>query len=158
MEEDIRLRAAARARVVGLSGGSSWITATHEWKLEDRVESDPWSCERTGLFPGTGPKYRTPAIRPHVGADHPAFGADRPPVQVQEHGVVRPVIGVDDRAVMAKAGTAVDQQVTDAMRANMAESDRRPSISLRPSFRRRIIVGIAVSHQTRFLDRIDFAD
>jgi hypothetical protein len=40
-------------------------------------------------------------VWPHVRAYDPALGADRPPIQVQKHGFVRPAIGVDDRTVMA---------------------------------------------------------
>jgi hypothetical protein len=73
---------------------------------------------------------------------------DRPPVQVQEHRFMRPAIGIDDRAVMAAAGGAVDQQVTDAMRADMAERHGRAAIRLRSSLGRRVVVGIAVAHRS----------
>jgi hypothetical protein len=68
-------------------------------------------------------------IRPHVCADHAALGAHCPPVQVHEHGVVRPTVRVDDCAVMAvEPGRAVDQQSPDAMRADMPERHRRPLV------------------------------
>jgi hypothetical protein len=42
------------------------------------------------------------AARPRL--YHAAFGTHCPPVQVQEHGVVRPTIRADNNAVMAEAG------------------------------------------------------
>jgi hypothetical protein len=85
-------------------------------------------------------------IRPNVCADHPAFGADGSPIQVHEHGRVRPAVRVDDCAVMAEAGGAIDQQSPHPMRADMPERDRRSMIVLRSSPSRRIVVGIAMAH------------
>jgi len=97
-------------------------------------------------------------IRPHVSAYHPAPGTHRPPVQVQEHRIIRPAVGVYDRTVMADPGGAVDQQSPDPMRADMAQGHRGPSIGLGATFSRRVVMGIAVSHQTRFLNRSDLAN
>jgi len=74
-------------------------------------------------------------IRPDVGAYHAAFGANRSPVQVEEHGVIWPLVGVNDRAVVAiEPLSTVDQQSPDAMRADMAEGDRRPLVRLASPF------------------------
>ena len=99
------------------------------------------------LRAGQTPRLRsfTP-IRSDVRAYH-APGAYRLAVQIQEHGLVRPSVGIDDRAVIAvEPVRAIDQQSTDAMRANMPEGDGRPSVLLfSPSWR--VVVGIAVTHR-----------
>jgi hypothetical protein len=77
-------------------------------------------------------------------------GRRGPDVQLQEHGLVWPPIGVDDRAMVAEPGGAVDLQVPAPMRADMAESDRRPAVSGRSSLGRRVVVGVADTHQARF--------
>jgi hypothetical protein len=59
---------------------------------------------------------------------------------------VRSAIGLDRRAVAAKTGGAIDQQSPDLMRSHVAKRDRRPLVRLRPSFRRRIVVGIVGAH------------
>jgi hypothetical protein len=91
-------------------------------------------------------------IRPHVRAYHAALGADRLPVQVQEHGVARPAVCVDNCAVMAEPGGTVDQQVPDAMGANVTHGHRRPLVLLPSSFGRWVVVGIAGTH-TPYLGR-----
>jgi hypothetical protein len=49
--------------------------------------------------------------------------------------------------VMAvEPGRAVDQQSPDAMRADMTERHRRPSILLGSTFLRRVVAGITVTH------------
>jgi hypothetical protein len=45
----------------------------------------------------------------------PHFVHTAPPVQIQEHGLVWPLVCFDDCAVMAEPSGAVDQQVSDAM-------------------------------------------
>jgi hypothetical protein len=71
----------------------------------------------------------------------------------QHHLAVR----IDDRAVVAvEPGCAVDQQSPDPMRADMAEGDWRTSVALGSSPRRRVVVGITMTHQARFL--ADLAD
>src|SRR5258708_10170142 len=53
------------------------------------------------------------------------------------HGLLWPAIGLDDRAVIAvEPLRAVDQQVPDPMRADMAQGDGRPLVALRSSSRR----------------------
>jgi hypothetical protein len=59
---------------------------------------------------------------------------NRSQVQTQEHGVIWPTVGVDNCAVVAEAGGAVDQQSPDGMRANMAKGYRRPLVLLPSSF------------------------
>jgi hypothetical protein len=51
--------------------------------------------------------------------------------------------------MVAQAGGAIDQQTPDAVRADMTEGDRRPSIRLIPLPCRRIVVGVAMTHQAR---------
>jgi hypothetical protein len=60
--------------------------------------------------------------------------------------VFGPAIGIDRRVVVAEAGGAVDQQVPDSMRADMAEGDGRRAVSGRSSLGRRVVMGIAVTH------------
>jgi hypothetical protein len=89
-------------------------------------------------------------IRPDLSTDDPALGANQPPIQVKEHGLVGPAIDIDDRAVVAvQSGGAVDQQSPDPMLADIAERDRRAAVGLGPSLRRRIVVGIAMERQAR---------
>jgi hypothetical protein len=90
-------------------------------------------------------------IGPHVRADHTALGTHRPPVQVQEHSIVRPTVGVDNCAVMAESSGTIDQQPSNAVRADMPECHGRPSIGRGSSIGRWIVVGVAVAHQARFL-------
>jgi hypothetical protein len=86
-------------------------------------------------------------IRPHVRTDHAALGADCPAVQIQQYGFVGPAIGIDDRVVVAvEALIAIDQQVPDAMRADMPERDRRAAVSSWSSLRGRVVVRITVTH------------
>jgi hypothetical protein len=86
-------------------------------------------------------------VRSDVRADYPAFGADRFAIQVEQHGFVWPAIGIDHRAVMAvEPGRAVDQQMPDAMRADMAEGNRRALVLLPSSFGRWVVVRITVTH------------
>jgi hypothetical protein len=78
-------------------------------------------------------------------------GAEQPAIQVEEHGIVGPAIGVDDRAVVAvDSGDAIDQQPPDPVRSDMAERDRRASIALGSSSSRRVVVG-AVAHRVNTL-------
>jgi hypothetical protein len=52
-------------------------------------------------------------------------------------------VSIDNRAMMAaEPGRAVDQQVPDAVRADMPERHRRAAVSGRSSFGRRIVVRI----------------
>jgi hypothetical protein len=68
-------------------------------------------------------------IRPHVRAYDAALGTHCPAFQIQQHGLVRPSVRVDDGAVMAvEPFRAVDQQMPDAMRADMAKRYRRPAV------------------------------
>jgi hypothetical protein len=81
-------------------------------------------------------------VRPHVRADYPAFGADRFRAQIPDSRIIRPAIGINRPAVVAvEPVAAVDQQPPDPMRAHVPERDRRASIGVRTSLRRRIVVG-----------------
>jgi hypothetical protein len=64
-------------------------------------------------------------IRPHVGADHPASGADHPPAERSHRNLVRQPICIHGSAVMTVPRTAVDEQVTAAVRANVPHGHRR---------------------------------
>jgi hypothetical protein len=74
------------------------------------------------------PPFALLPIRPDVRADQcrtecrPPSGPDPRARSIQEHGLVWPAIGVDDRAMMAvEPLRAVDQQVPDAMRADQGD-------------------------------------
>jgi hypothetical protein len=165
---------AALARVFAAGRPSSGRDAENSWGGDDskRDEShlsthggflplpDATRCEcRAPPAPGKGrgnsaplhggqalPSLSLTPIRPHVRAYHAALGAHCLPAQMQEHGVIRPAVSVDNCAMMAKPGGAVDQQVPDPMRANMTHRHRRPLVLLPSSFRRWVVVGIAGTH------------
>jgi hypothetical protein len=125
------------------SGSLAPVAAKHGRLIAQRIETAATAIACRSGSPGSG---LTP-IRPHVRAYHPASGADRPSVQLQEYGLVRPPIGVDDRVVVAEAGGAIDQQPSNAVRADMAERHRRPDASGRSSLGWRVVVGVAVTHR-----------
>jgi hypothetical protein len=111
------------------------------------------------LRAGLALQYRsfTPK-RPDIGADHAAFGAYRPPVQVKQHGVIWPAVRIDDCVVVAiEPLSAVDQQSSDAMRADMPEGDWRPLVALRSSLGRWVVVRIAVTHSVSIRFEVVFA-
>jgi hypothetical protein len=132
---------------------------SHQSKsLSSRINSRDWRQSRVAVMRQSPPLRARQAlrrrsftpIRPHVCSNHAASSADRPPIQVQKHGVVRPAIRVDNCAVMAKSGGAVDQQSPDAMRANMTERHGRPTIGCGSSFGRWVVAGVAgvaVAHE-----------
>jgi hypothetical protein len=56
------------------------------------------------------PEHSSAPIRRDLSADDAALGAHQSPIQVEEHGLVGPAIGLDCRAVVARPGRAIDQQ------------------------------------------------
>jgi hypothetical protein len=81
-----------------------------------------------------------------VRAYHAALRANHPLVQIQEHGLIRPGVSVDNCAVVTQSGRAVDQQVPNAMRANMTERHRWALVLLRSSLGRRVVTRIVGAH------------
>ena len=77
---------------------------------------------RRSLLGGSRPGERRP-VRPHVGADQAALGADHPRAQRAHRRFIRQPVGIEHRAVMAPPGLAVDEQLAAAVRADMAEGD-----------------------------------
>jgi hypothetical protein len=121
-------------------------------RMDDPILTLTRATLASPLRASQAPQRRSLApIRPHVRTYHPALGADRPPIQVQENGVVRPAVGVDDCAVMAEPSGAIDQQAPDPVRADVTQGDRRPSVGPRPPLRWRVVVRVAAVHQARFL-------
>jgi hypothetical protein len=53
-------------------------------------------------------------VRPHLGADEPAPGADHAGAQRPHHGFVRQPVGIEPGAVIALDGIAIDQDVPAA--------------------------------------------
>ena len=91
-------------------------------------------------------------IWPHVRAYHSAPGADRFGAKVPKLSIVRPSIGIDHRAVVAKSGGAIDQQSPAAVSSQVTERDRRPSIWRGWPRGRRVIAGIAGAHLSSLPD------
>ena len=63
-------------------------------------------------------------IRPHVRAYHPAFRAYRFTAEDPDRRIIRPAVGLNGGAVVAKTSAAIDQQPPDPMRSHVAERDR----------------------------------
>jgi hypothetical protein len=66
--------------------------------------------------------------------------------QVPDRRIVRPAIGIDHRAVMAKPGGAIDQQSPATVGSQVIEGDRQSPIWRRSSLDRLIVMGIALLH------------
>jgi ATP-dependent exoDNAse (exonuclease V) alpha subunit len=76
------------------------ISSVH-WRRLVPIQPNSLACRSSPLRAGQTLRLRSIApIRPHVRADNSALGADCPFVQVEEHGFVRPAVGVDYRAVV----------------------------------------------------------
>jgi len=77
--------------------------------------------------------------RPHIGAYHPALGADSFRAQFIERRIIRPSISVDRRAVMAEPGGATDQEPPAAVGPQVPQGDGRALVALRSSSRRVVV-------------------
>jgi hypothetical protein len=70
-----------------------------------------------------------PLIRPNVGADHTASGADHPATQRPYRRFVGQPISVHGRAVVALAGIAIDQKVSASMGPDVRHGHWRKAVS-----------------------------
>jgi hypothetical protein len=64
-------------------------------------------------------------VRPHLGADEPAPGADHAGTQRPHHGFVRQPVGIEPGAVVALDGIAIDEDVPAAEGAHLPERNGR---------------------------------